>query len=114
MFQESPSANPVPQVKQGRFHELAEAIRRGCQIAPKQTFGYYTSAPDGACALGAAALATGYQKFGPTVINDHLREVFPGIWDLRFGHFYLFELIAHENDSGMTREAIANHLDMLE
>jgi hypothetical protein len=46
----------APGVRVGRYHRLAEAIRRGCKLRPKKVRGRFLNGRETACALGAAAV----------------------------------------------------------
>lgn len=103
------------------YHELAEAIRRGCKLRPIQAVGY---ADDGiaACAMGAAT-AGGYTF--PACITRNLPcpecnyKIIQGPGWERFyktiqGPGWERFLVIHLNDvHHWTREAIADYLDTL-
>lgn len=85
------------------YHELAEYIRQGCRMT-KPAQGTFFYGLDGACAMGAAWLArTGERKTYDGVVRD-MCETF-GIGE------FTFAWITLKNDSGMSREAIADWLD---
>lgn len=54
MFQESKELTVTNAPRVGKWHELAEAMRRGCKALPVQCFGEMYQGADAACALGAA------------------------------------------------------------
>src|SRR5262249_42588016 len=52
----------VPQVetaKIGLYHDLAEAIRRGCKMRPRKVRGHFCVGEKQACAMGAAFVGMG-------------------------------------------------------
>ena len=115
----------VVTVPSGPYHELAEAIRRGCVLRPHQAFNVYE---DGlrVCALGAAALGSDIlvRPVGPLGPSFHLtkelrhrfpllmeRTVMPCSHELEAS---VLEAVVHLNDSERwSRERIADWLDAL-
>jgi len=82
MFTETPKANPeTPAVKKaGKYHALAEAIRQGCEISPIQCYAvtYFQACGKlASCALGAAALAMGFQYDRGRFHAKHLLSTTP-------------------------------------
>jgi len=125
MFTETPKANPeTPAVKKaGKYHALAEAIRRGCKISPVQCR-RLTFVPPGewgeelaSCALGAAALAVGFEydraNFTPSVFSYRLHRQFPELQDRIEETLLMNKIIALNDDRGWSREKIADWLDSL-
>ena len=84
----------------GEHHEFAEAIRRGCKIAPIQCFGHYTEGKGTACAIQAGVEAGGsYRALCVPCPQCGSTEM---------------DTIPHLNDSHRwTRERIADWLDTL-
>jgi hypothetical protein len=92
MFQESPELPVTTPTRTGEFHELAEAMRRGCVRRPVQCYGMFYNGPAAACALGAA------QEGG--YLMGRLVALSQNLW----------VKIARRNDNGHTREQIADWL----
>ena len=98
----------------GKYHELAEAIRRGCLQSVEQCFGRERKGR-ATCAYGAAKLG-GYSGslLGPQVICPECHD--PGV---HFGHRLGYgpehvAIILHLNDDHRwARERIADWLDTL-
>jgi len=80
MYRESKeltTPNTTPQIKKGKCSALANAIRKGCKLVPKQYYGFYSEheqwhtfrhtedkvLPDSVCAMGAAIIS-GYEFIG--------------------------------------------------
>lgn len=63
----------------GRYHRLAEAIRRGCELRPKKATGSYLGWRS-ACALGAAMCGVG-EKLPRKDIYLGMTHVFPELND---------------------------------
>lgn len=103
----------VPSVEVGRYHPLAEAIRRGCKIRPKKAKSHFHTGETGACALGAAALGSGDQK---RCMMYRLCKIFPELNDtvshpFTYAVMDLAQVIFTVNDdSSYSREAIADWL----
>jgi hypothetical protein len=95
----------------GKWHELAEAIRRGCILLPVQCFGQEEINTDQACAIGAAirgGLRRELRNFGP-FLNDSRCPVCD---EGETKDHYL--VATHLNDDHRwTRERIADWLDTL-
>jgi hypothetical protein len=89
--------------------KLADAIRVGCTLRPRQAFHVLTQGDNGACALGAA-IAAGY-KFAP---EDRVSVfVCPECGVGRFYHV-MTDLVVHLNDvHRWPRENIADYLDQI-
>jgi hypothetical protein len=68
----------VPGVGVGRYHRLAEAIRRGCELRPKKVKGYWRRGDYGACALGAAVVGVG-KEVPRRYVYAEIARVFPEI-----------------------------------
>lgn len=91
MFQAQPDARPA--VVHGPFHELAEAIRRGCKGTRQGWNALNGPAPDQLCALGAAERG-GYPLY-------------------RIPMNYYCKIKTQNDHHGMTREQIADALDAI-
>ena len=109
MFQESKELTITTAPRTGKWHALAEAIRRGCVARPIQAFGSMWVGENAACALGAAIEAHFAGR------HDAARECpdcgAPAMHG--FGPKSLC-LLAHLNDDHRwTRERIADWLDQL-
>jgi len=109
MFQESKELTVTSAPRTGKWHELAEAIRRGIAKAPKQCFGAINRGFNATCAIGAA-LDGGASEWGiaePCPVcgkGDDGGGVGP----------HCLALLAHLNDDHRwTRERIADWLDTL-
>jgi hypothetical protein len=50
------------EIETGDYHDLAEAIRRGCKLRPKKLRRYFQRGDNMACALGAAATGVGNRR----------------------------------------------------
>lgn len=115
MFQESPAANPA--VKEHKYHRLAEAIRRGAKLRPKQCFGAFYDLENGAsCALGAAMDGAAIQHsdafkqiYGSGVLNCKFQE----LRDVVQGESLGWLIQAHNDRDAWTREQIADWLETL-
>lgn len=102
----------------GRFHRLAEAIRRGCVLRPKKVKRHYWRGKDGACALGAAMFGVGKVPSKRNVYNG-IERVFPELKNLLelehsavdLGRVRVGWMIVRLNeDTAYSREAIADWL----
>jgi hypothetical protein len=113
MFQESKELPVTAPARVGKYHELAEAIRRGCKRTKRANGEYVSLAGTHACALGAAAVATGFRWGQGDCPSDHLARKFPCVFDTHVEGDYLHYGITSRNDQGMSREAIADWLDSL-
>ena len=71
---ELPATSPA---KVGKYHELAEAIRRGCERHPRQARRTSVDRWGGRCAM-AAAVAGGYTKRVPQKLVNKI--VFRNDW----------------------------------
>jgi hypothetical protein len=71
----------VEKVRTGIYHDLAEAIRRGCVLRPKKVMGHFWRGKDGACALGAALVGAGKEPLRGNVYKAIVR-VFPELNDV--------------------------------
>jgi hypothetical protein len=108
--------------KVGQWHKLAQAIRRGCALIPKQSFTEYFECSDGegiyymaeaegrpivaVCALGSAFVA-GYPEDGP---EGPIDRACPQCDNGR----PVGDLVPHLNDTHhWSRERIADYLDTL-
>ena len=104
--------------------KLSEAIRKGCEMVPKQCTGWFQQKTEEngnwqlthACAIGAAAVAV--MGHGSTQgqkgekHNVDLQDVFPGIHNDDGSFNDIARDIMSKNDNGeMTREQIADWLD---
>ena len=102
-----------------RFSALAEAIRRGA-AKTEQCPAVYINYAGATCAIGAAAIGSGYdQKSSHWVayhsVVKHMDAVFGNGWsDQLVDGTTIFELITRKNDTGMSREKIADWLDTLD
>src|SRR6185437_6927138 len=106
------------------YHELAEAIRRGCLLRVRQAFGAYEDEAQAVCALGAVAIAINIKLEKVNGIIRALRSKFPVLNDLvempcehvvAIGMVTVLDVIVHLNDSEhWTREHIADWLDSLD
>lgn len=84
-----------------KYHLLAEAIRKGCAIRPRQCIQSFYGGEFASCALGAAGDGLGW--------SAHDIDDFPRVTGLPMSLAYC---IVDRNDYGQwTREAIANRLD---
>lgn len=120
--------NTTPQIKKGKWSALANAIRKGCKLIPKQCYGYFSEheqwrtflctkgkvLPDSVCAMGAAMIG-GYKIFGkfsaPTMEQGY-NKCPECLYNLKETDN---ALIPHLNDiHHWTREHIADWLDTLE
>jgi len=110
-------------VPSGPYHELAEAIRRGCVLRPQQAFGVFAVENDGAqavCALGAAAVGENIDVISEASFIEQtaeLRARFPvlrNLLEMPRNRWSVMEAIIHLNDSRRwSRERIADWLDAL-
>jgi hypothetical protein len=105
----------VPGVRVGRYHRLAEAIRRGCKLRPRQAYGRFRNRKgDSACALGAAALGAGDTR--PRYTLNSMWRLFPELKDMiehpwRSWPEPLLDVVMMFNDRiGYSRETIADWL----
>ena len=99
----------VPSVEVGRYHRVAEAIRRGCQLRPKKIRRYYSSGNDGACALGAAMFGVGKNPPKRNVYDEIVR-VFPELENNLAEHSGLsvgWMVVRLNEDTSYSREQIA-------
>jgi hypothetical protein len=99
----------VPSVEVGRYHRVAEAIRRGCQLRPKKIRRYYSSGNDGACALGAAMFGVGKNPPKRNVYDEIVR-VFPELKNNLAEHSGLsvgWMVVRLNEDTSYSREQIA-------
>ena len=101
MFQESRELPVTAPARVGKYHELAEAIRRGCALRPVQCFGVLTHDYDQACAIGAAREG-GFPRQNIFAFDDYilLMEVYD-------------QITALNDRARWSREAIADWLDAL-
>jgi hypothetical protein len=106
----------VPDEGPGRYHRLAEAIRRGCEVWPKKVKRYYSSGKDGACALGAAMFGAG-KKLPRRDVYDAIVRVFPELNDVvDIDHSPVrslsvgWKVVRLNEDTEYSREAIAGWL----
>jgi hypothetical protein len=103
-----------PLVKTGLYHNLAEAMRRGCKLRPRKAYECFRSKGDSACALGAAALGAGDKR--PRYTSNSLRLLFPELKDIvdhPWGSWPepLFDVVVKLNDEmPYSRETIADWL----
>lgn len=92
--------------------ELAAAIRKGAAMRPQGKYNYFADGKS--CAIGAALEAVGvpYQDTSGPLYSNQILGFFPNdklqITDT------LWTGVMDKNDSGMTREDIADWLDTLE
>ena len=98
-----------------RYKELADAIRRGAKMRPRQASNLLFDG-FGTCAIGGAAEARGWV---PTIVDIDLKQwVAKFVPELTGGSVLdkesLFYKISFRNDSGWSREQIADWLDSLE
>ena len=99
----------VPSVEVGRYHRVAEAIRRGCQLRPKKIRRHYSSGNDGACALGAAMFGVGKNPPKRNVYDEIVR-VFPELENNLAEHSGLsvgWMVVRLNEDTSYSREQIA-------
>lgn len=115
MFQESKELTITTAPRTGKWHALAQAIRRGCQNFPNQSYGEYYGSMS-ACAMGAAASV---MRIEPIAIDCPEVPVCPirtdcNLNDLSIRRGMLFNAVVHLNDDHRwTRERIADWLDQL-
>jgi len=99
----------VPSVEVGRYHRVAEAIRRGCKLRPKKIRNYYSSGDDGACALGAAMFGVGKNPPKRNVYDGIVR-VFPELKNEHRGVSVGWQVVRLNEDTDFSREEIADWL----
>ena len=102
--------------RRGKWHKLAEAIRRGCKAFPNQSYGDYYGSSMAACAMGAAAVTFRIHPSDidcPEVLTCPIRSDC-NLRDSSIRGGQLFSLVVHLNDDHRwTREDIADYLDVL-
>ena len=112
MFIETRELPVTAPTRIGIYHELAEAIRRGCKKT-KYLRGAYVSPQHerSACALGAAAIGTGFRWQNGISPFDHLHFYFGYIFHTMIEGVPIHYAVASRNDRNiMTREEIADWL----
>jgi len=108
---------PQAEYRQG-LHDLAEAIRKGCKVRPRQTFRHLRSGTDGACALGAVAAARKLPFRWNALYNafpvlETTVKVRAATHQCQFDDPNLFEAIVCLNDHmKLSREEIADWLEL--
>jgi hypothetical protein len=103
-------------VETGAYHDVADAIRRGCKVRPKKLLGGFLEGETMACALGAAWVGGSGQHDGYSTVA--LAELFPELDTLvRFRlrgeqkEGALWQAIAELSDgTSYSREEIADWL----
>ena len=113
MYQETKELPVTAPTKVGQYHDLAEAIRRGCQISkPRhgEVSRIYRDGTYGTCVLGACALGLGELDEG-SISSRYLwlKEHFPILIKAE----ERFEGIGQWRRKPQTREQIADWLDAL-
>jgi hypothetical protein len=102
----------------GRYHRLAEAIRRGCVLRPKKMKTYFWRGLDGACALGAAMVGAGKPLPKRNAYHE-IVQVFPELMNVAAHpldggvpfHLSVGWIVCRLNaDTEYSREAIADWL----
>jgi hypothetical protein len=97
------------------LHELAEAIRRGCELTSYQEYGP-TIRLNATCALGAAQIARGipavFDKKGKWVNQKGLAREFRCLSGWR-GEWLMWRISWRNDVRRKSREAIADWLDSL-
>ena len=104
------------EVETGVYHDLAEAIRRGCKVRPKKMVGDFLEGDRMACTLGAAWVGVSGENDGYSTVA--LAKLFPELDRLvRFSlggerkEGALWQAIAELNDrTRYSREEIADWL----
>jgi hypothetical protein len=129
MFQESKELTVTTSPRIGVYHDLAQAIRLGCALRPRQGFGKFLRDDDRACALGAVLAANGIipspAKRRALLLKLHpalsIKLKFPPRIKWRYTEakrsdpLPMIEVIAGLNDDfRWSRERIANWLDSLQ
>ena len=105
-----------PAIKTGRYHALAEAMRRGCALRPVQIKHALFNGEAGACALGAVYSGTGDESLTLEQLYRVYYELADIVtWPVNPDLAYtVIESITYLNDyHGWTREQIADWLDTL-
>lgn len=118
MFQESKELTITTAPRTGKWRALAEAIRMGSALIPRQEFGGRFYETETACALGAAAF---YLNIDPYNLLNNSPEAKAPNCPIRSNCNLLppwihgtFAVIPHLNDDHRwTRERIADWLDQL-
>jgi hypothetical protein len=94
-----------------KYKELADALRKGCEIRPRKCIGYFTLKTQYACAVGAMAVAKDVDPFNffPSEFDDYV--VHPEIPKTTEP---LYTVITELNDDfNWSREKIADWMETL-
>lgn len=98
------------------YQQLAAAIRKGCLLLPRQTFGAFHNRDDGACAIGAAMTALDVTSLLDLRARCGMRAKLPLRCpaDDQCGSDNVLSVVMHLNDAHeWKREQIADWLETL-